>query len=48
MDPHVNIMETSRALQTAVAEAVNNMVGIEVDAVNVHVEDVVYAQDEAV
>jgi uncharacterized alkaline shock family protein YloU len=47
MDPHVNIMEASRALQTAVAEAIDNMVGITIDAVNVHVEDVVYAQNEA-
>ncbi|MFO7540047.1 MAG: Asp23/Gls24 family envelope stress response protein [Chloroflexota bacterium] len=47
MDPHVNIMEASRALQAAVAEAIDNMVGITIDAVNVHVEDVVYAQNEA-
>lgn len=43
MDPDVNIMEASRALQAAVAEAVDTMVGIPVDAVNVHVEDVVYS-----
>ncbi|MFQ5398827.1 MAG: Asp23/Gls24 family envelope stress response protein [Anaerolineae bacterium] len=47
MDPHVNIMETSRKLQTAVVEAIDTMVGIPVDAVNVHVEDVVYQQGEA-
>ncbi len=47
MSPHVNIMETSQRLQTAVIEAINTMVGIPVDTVNVHVEDVIYAQGEA-
>ena len=42
MDPHVNVRETSRQLQTAIVEAIDKMVGIPVDAVNVHVEDVVY------
>ena len=44
MEPHVNIMETSRALQRAIMEAVDTMVGIPVEAVNVHVEDVSYGQ----
>jgi len=44
MEPHVNIMATSRALQRAIIEAVDTMVGIPVDAVNVHVEDVSYGQ----
>jgi len=48
MNPHVNIMETSKRLQTAVYEAIDTMVGIPVDAVNVHVEDVVYAQGEVI
>ena len=48
MSPHVNIMETSKRLQTAVAEAVDTMVGISVEAVNVHVEDVVYVQEESI
>jgi uncharacterized alkaline shock family protein YloU len=47
MDPQVNIMATSRALQAAVVEAIDTMVGIPVRAVNVHVEDVVYAHEEA-
>lgn len=45
MNPNVNIMETSRALQAAVIEAIDTMVGIPVDAVNIHVEDVVYTQE---
>lgn len=48
MNPHVNIMETSQNLQTAVIEAINTMVGIPVDSVNIHVEDVIYAQGETV
>jgi uncharacterized alkaline shock family protein YloU len=46
MDPHVNVLETSYAIQVAVLEAIDKMVGIPVDAVNVHVEDVVYSMDE--
>ena len=46
MDPDVNVMETSHALQTAVAEAIDTMVGLPVEAVNVHVEDVIYVQEE--
>jgi uncharacterized alkaline shock family protein YloU len=46
MEPHVNIMETSQAIQTAVAEAIDTMVGIPVDAINVHVEDVIYEQGD--
>ncbi len=48
MNPHVNIMEASRAIQTAVSEAIDTMVGIPVEAVNVHVEDVIYKQGEPV
>jgi len=44
MNPQVNIMETSKRLQAAVSEAIDTMVGIPVTAVNVHVEDVIYAQ----
>jgi uncharacterized alkaline shock family protein YloU len=47
MSPHVNIMETSQRLQTAVMEAIDTMVGIPVNCVNIHVEDVIYTQGEA-
>ena len=46
MDPHVNVLETSRAVQTGVIEAIEKMVGITVDAVNLHVEDVVYTMNQ--
>ncbi len=48
MDSQVNIMETSRKLQTAVAETINTLVGINVDTVNVHVDDVEYEKGQAV
>ncbi len=47
MDPHVNVLETSHRIQEAVIEAIDKMVGIPVEAINVHVEDVIYALDEA-
>jgi uncharacterized alkaline shock family protein YloU len=47
MNPQVNVLEASRTIQAAVVEAIDKMVGLPVDAVNVHVEDVVYAQGEA-
>ena len=44
----VNMMETSRTLQQAVFEAMDQMVGVPVEAVNVHVENVASgAQEEA-
>ena len=47
MAPEVNIMEASLALQTAVVEAIDTMVGLPVEAVNIHVEDVIYVQETA-
>ena len=46
MDPHVNVRDTSRLLQSAIIDAIDKMVGIPVDTVNIHVEDVVYDIDE--
>lgn len=48
MEPRVNIMEASRQIQVAVKEAMDTMVGVPVEAVNVHVEDVLYQQGEVV
>jgi len=47
MEPHVNVLETSRVIQASIVEAIDKMVGIPVEIVNVHVEDVVYSLDEA-
>lgn len=43
MKRDVSLVEVSRAVQTAVKEAMDTMVGIPVAAINVHVEDVVGA-----
>ena len=48
MDPDVNVMETSRRLQAAIVESIDKMVGVPVKAVNIHVEDVVFSQEETV
>lgn len=42
MDPHGNIREASRTLQSAIIDAIDQMVGIPVEAVHIHVEDVTY------
>lgn len=47
MQPHVNMLETGRSIQVASIEAVYKMVGIPVKAVNIHIEDIVYAADTA-
>lgn len=47
MEPHVNVLETSKAIQASIAEAIDKMVGIPVEIINVHVEDVIYGVDEA-
>ena len=38
----VNIREVSRSLQQQVARAINEMVGMEVGRVNIHIEDIHY------
>ena len=48
MEPQVNVLKASREMQTAVTEAIDTLVGIPVDAVNVHVEDVTYPQGEVI
>ena len=46
MEPQASVLQTSRELQSAVSEAIDTLVGISVDAVNVHVEDVLFRQGE--
>jgi uncharacterized alkaline shock family protein YloU len=41
-----NVREVSRAVQAAVARAVEEMVGMEVMAVNIHIEDIAYPEQE--
>jgi uncharacterized alkaline shock family protein YloU len=43
----VNIREVSRNIQHNVARAVQEMVGMEVGEINIHIEDINYEGDEA-
>jgi uncharacterized alkaline shock family protein YloU len=43
----VNIREVSRNVQNNVARAVQEMVGMEVGEINIHIEDIDYDGDEA-
>ena len=38
----VNLQETSKTIQSAVIESMDHMVGVPVEAIHIHVEDVVY------
>ncbi len=40
MAPQVNVMDVSRAVQTAIVEAIDRMIGMPVATVNIHIEDV--------
>lgn len=42
-----NVREISRAAQAAVARAIQEMVGMDVLAVNIHIEDIAYPEQEA-
>jgi uncharacterized alkaline shock family protein YloU len=41
-----NVREVSRAAQASVARAIAEMVGMEVTAVNIHIEDIAYPEQE--
>lgn len=42
LDSDVNIREVGRNIQTAVARAITEMIGMQVGVINVHVEDIAY------
>jgi uncharacterized alkaline shock family protein YloU len=42
-----NVRDISRAVQAAVARAIQEMVGMDVLAVNIHIEDVAFPEQEA-
>jgi uncharacterized alkaline shock family protein YloU len=46
--PNVSLLQLGHNVQYAVTRAVQKMIGMPVDAVNVHIEDVIYPQAEAV
>lgn len=47
LQENVNIREVSRNVQQNVARAVQEMVGMEVGYVNIHIEDIDYKDNEA-
>lgn len=46
LDGNYNIREVSRKVQLQVVRAISEMTGLEVGLVNIHIEDVVYKNDE--
>jgi uncharacterized alkaline shock family protein YloU len=44
LDADVNIREIGRNIQTAVARAITDMIGMQVGVINVHVEDIDYPE----
>lgn len=42
LDSDVNIREVGRNIQSAVARAITDMIGMQVGVINVHVEDIAY------
>ena len=46
LQSNINMVDTCRAVQTAVVEAIDQMIGLPVESVNVHVTDVTHQFDE--
>ena len=44
---NVNIREVSRNIQTKVAEAISEMVGMQVGWINIHIEDIDYPEENS-
>ena len=47
LQSEVNVREVSRAIQSQVARAISEMVGMEVGKINVHVEDIDYSSTQS-
>jgi uncharacterized alkaline shock family protein YloU len=47
VDHDVNMLQLGRTLQSEVTRAIEEMVGMNVRTVNVHIEDVHYATEES-
>jgi uncharacterized alkaline shock family protein YloU len=45
LHPNANMREVGRQVQHNVARSINDLVGMEAEAVNVHIEDVEYLDD---
>jgi len=46
-EPHANMLSTGRQIQAEVTRAIQDMVGMEVQSVDVHIEDVAYSSEGA-
>ena len=44
--PDISLLRLGRTVQYEVTRAIQNMIGMPVDAVNIHIEDVVYPRSE--
>jgi uncharacterized alkaline shock family protein YloU len=47
LKPDINIREVSRNVQQNVARAIEDMVGMDIGHVNIHIEDIDYEEHEA-
>jgi len=47
LNNNVNIREVSRNIQTEVAEAISEMVGMQVGYINIHIEDIDYPEENS-
>ena len=47
VNPDVNMRGVSLGIQTAVTRAIQDMVGMQVSAVNIHIQDVVYSKQSS-
>jgi uncharacterized alkaline shock family protein YloU len=46
-DPHVNMLSIGRQIQAEVTRAIQDMVGMSVQSIDVHIEDVAYPSEGA-
>lgn len=47
LEPEVNVREVSRVVQTKVARAIEEMVGMSADHINIHIQDIAYDDEPA-
>jgi uncharacterized alkaline shock family protein YloU len=45
-EPHVNMLSVGRQIQAEVTRAIQDMIGMEIQSVDVHIEDVAYPSAE--
>ena len=46
-EPEANMLSVGRQIQAEVTRAIQDMVGMEVQSIDVHIEDVAYSSEEA-